>query len=89
MIGIGDAASGKTASHLGSFLTILEIGATLLQRKKREYSKKSVVLYTSQQQYHKDPGSVMCHPLSAFLVAVVPTILELSSAPGEKQAARH
>jgi hypothetical protein len=39
---------------------------------------------TSQQQYHKSPGSVMCHPLSAFLVAVVPTILELSSAPGEK-----
>ena len=58
-------------------------------RKRRDTTPKSVVLYTSQQQYHKGPGSVMCHPLSAFLVAVVPTIPELSSAPGEKQAARH
>jgi hypothetical protein len=35
IIGIDYAASGEIASHLGSFLTILEIGAALLQKKKR------------------------------------------------------
>ncbi len=49
-------------------------------RKRRERNPK---------QYHKGQGSVTCHPLSTFLVAVVPTISELWSAPGEKRAARY
>ena len=34
-------------------------------------------------------GPVVCHPVSPFLVVVVPTISELSPAPGEKQAVLH
>ena len=49
----------------------------------------SVVIDTSQQHYQKGAGSVMGHPVSPFLVAMVPAIPKLSSAPGEKQAVRH
>ena len=41
IIRIDDAASGETASHLSSFLTFLEIGATLLPKKKRYSSENS------------------------------------------------